>query len=98
MKTNRLLGSILLISGTTIGGGMLALPVVTGIYGLDAAVLILFAVWFVNVFIGFALLEANLRLPPGTNLITMARSTLGRPGEYIAWVSCSLFLYPMFFF
>ena len=93
MKTNRLIGSILLISGTTVGGGMLALPVVSGIYGFATAISTLTVVWFVNVLIALALLEANLRLPPGTNLITMARSTLGRPGEIIAWGSCLLFLY-----
>lgn len=72
---------------------MLALPVVTGVYGLASATITLTSVWFINVLIALCLLEANLRSPEKTNLITMARITLGPVGEYIAWGSCLLFLY-----
>jgi len=40
-------------------------------------------------------LEVNLRLPPGSNMITMAKSTLGLPGQIIAWISYLLLLYSL---
>ena len=40
-------------------------------------------------------LEVNLRLPPGSNMITMAKSTLGLPGQIISWISYLLLLYSL---
>ena len=95
MTTNKLLGSTLLISGTTIGGGMLALPIVTGVYGSLPAIFLLTAVWAINTYIAFLLLEVNLQLSEDSNLISMARQMLGRPGEVVAWLCCLLFLYAL---
>ena len=93
MAKNDLLGSIFLVSGTTIGAGMIALPVAAGIYGYGAALFMFISVWFACLVIAFSMLEANLQHKSGANLITMIRHTLGLPGEVIGWVSCLLLLY-----
>ena len=46
-------------------------------------------------FTGFLLLEVNLWLPPGSNMISMARATLGRSGQVIAWFFYCLLLYTL---
>ena len=43
----------------------------------------------------FLLLEVNLRLPAGSNMISMAKSTLGLPGQIMAWISYLLLLYSL---
>lgn len=90
---NRMLGGVLLIMGTSIGGGMLALPIVTAQAGFIPAVLLMIVVWFFMAMGAFWLLEVNLYLPERNNLISMARATLGLPGQIIAWLSYLLLLY-----
>lgn len=94
-KSNRLVGAILLVSGTTIGAGMLALPVTTGLAGFFPALLIMTVVWLFMMLTAFYLLEVNLRLKGETNLISMMHKTLGRPGEVVAWITYLLLLYTL---
>lgn len=91
--TNKIIGGILLIVGTSIGGGMLALPAVTAQAGFLPALLLMIASWFVMTLGAFWILEVNLWLPPGSNLISMAKATLGRAGQVVAWISYLLLLY-----
>jgi tyrosine-specific transport protein len=91
----RILGSILLIVGTTIGAGMLALPIATAQLGFLGSIILLFICWFVMTSCAFLLLEVNLCMPMNSNLVTMARSTLGPVGQLIAWVSFLLLLYSL---
>lgn len=86
---------MLLIVGTSIGGGMLALPVSNAEVGFLASTLWLIAVWAVMTFCAFLMLEVNLWFPPRNNIITMARATLGWIGEGVAWVSYLLLLYAL---
>jgi tyrosine-specific transport protein len=95
MRYGKVVGSILLVSNTAIGGGILALPAVTGSYSIYSASALLILVWLFNTCIAFLLLEANLWLPAGSSLISMAESTLGRLGKWSTWLSCILFLYTL---
>lgn len=90
---NRLLGGILLVSGTTIGAGMLALPVVTGLAGLLPTLLLFIIYWCYMTFTALLLLEVNLWMGSNVNLITMAKRTLGRWGEIVSWVTYLFLLY-----
>ena len=75
----------LLIAGTTIGGGVLALPVVTGIAGYVPSLLIYLICWMFMATTGLLFLELSLRLGKDANIITMAERTLGLPGKIAAW-------------
>lgn len=92
---NRLLGGILLIVGTSIGGGMLAIPMATAGLGFWTSTLVLLGIWLITVFSAYLILEVNLCLPSGTNLISMARATMGHAGEIIMWFSYLLLLYAL---
>jgi tyrosine-specific transport protein len=94
-KKNRLIGAILLVSGTTIGAGMLALPVTTGLAGFIPSLIIMTAVWLFMMLTAFYFLEVNLRIKEESNLISMMHRTLGRPGEIIAWIIYLLLLYSL---
>ena len=89
----KILGAVLLIVGTSIGGGMLALPVMTAHSGYVPSGIFLIGAWAIMTIGAFLLLEVNLWLPPGSNLISMVRATLGRRVEWLAWVVYMLLLY-----
>ena len=77
----RLLGSILILSGTAIGAGMLALPLIAADIGFWAMAGLMFAVFLFVVLAALFMLEANLAIEPGCSLYIMARRTLGTPGR-----------------
>lgn len=91
----RVAGGVLLIVGTSIGGGMLALPIATAGSGFIGSSLLLIACWLIMTFSAFLILEVNLWLPPRTNMISMARVTLGKAGEAVAWLSYILLMYAL---
>src|SRR5271170_7839028 len=79
-------GGTLLISGTMIGVGMLALPVATGDGGFIPAALIYLLCWLFMLCTGLLLLEVCTWMPKDSNLITMANRLLGPIGKNICWV------------
>jgi tyrosine-specific transport protein len=88
-------GGILLITGNAIGGGMLALPLATAQTGFLDSSLFLIVCWGIMLAGGLLILEVNLWFPPNSHLISMARATLGVPGEIIAWLCYLLLLYAL---
>lgn len=89
------MGGILLVAGTAIGAGMLALPILTGQAGFTASTLLFIAVWLGALFTSLLVLEVNLWFKNEVNLISMARFTLGRKGEIVTWVLFLLLLYSL---
>ena len=74
-------GSALILAGTAIGAGMLALPLVAAGVGF-LPMLAIFAVTGVFAIVsGLLTYEANISIAPGVNLYTMAHRTLGRVGR-----------------
>ena len=94
-KTTRFLGAVLLISGTTIGAGMLALPVVTVFGGFWPSIALFFACWLVMLASAFFFLDVNLAMRGEPNLISMAGKTLGLGGKIISWGFYLLLLYAL---
>lgn len=91
----KIAGGVLLIVGTAIGGGMLALPIVSANSSFWGTAGILLFCWAIMTFSAFLLLEVNLWLPPRSNIISMAKRTLGKPGAIIAGLSYILLLYSL---
>jgi tyrosine-specific transport protein len=89
----KILGGVLLIVGTSIGGGMLALPISTAPSGFVNSSLLLLACWVIMTFSAFLILEVNLWLPQNSNLISMIKTTLGNGCALIAWFSYLLLFY-----
>lgn len=85
-------GGSLLIAGTSIGGGMLALPVLTSLGGFYPSLGLFLACWLFMAATGLLILEACLWMDGDTNLVSMAEKTLGLPGKIAAW-ALYLFLF-----
>lgn len=94
-QSHRLIGGILLVSGTTIGAGMLALPIVTGFAGFWPSIVLFSFYWLYMTFTAFLMLEVNLWMDEHTNLITMAKKTLGIYGKIVSWVIYLFLLYSL---
>lgn len=86
MKHGSLLGGTLLITGTTIGGGMLALPVLTSLGGFLPSLFIYFCCWLFMAGTGLLFLEISLWLHRDANIVSMAETTLGKWGKTAAWI------------
>lgn len=95
VRKSRQLGAILLISGTTIGAGMLALPVQTGIAGYFPSIALFVFYWIMSVITAFFMLEVNLWFKQPVNLLTMCKYTLGKKGQVFAWIIYLLLLYSL---
>src|SRR3990167_981007 len=95
MQHARYLGGFLLIVGTSIGCGMLALPVATAHIGFWHSIIYLFFCWFIMTTGALLILEVNHRLPAGSNMVSMAQSTLGVCGKIIAWITYLVLLYAL---
>lgn len=95
MKNSKLLGGVLLIVGTAIGAGMLALPIAAAQLGFLNSTLLLISSWLIMTLSAFLILEVNLWLPMNSNIITMAKTILGRWGKVVAWVSYLLLFYSL---
>ncbi|NGX58206.1 MAG: Tyrosine-specific transport protein [Chlamydiae bacterium] len=83
----------LLIAGTTIGGGMLAMPVLTSLGGFIPSMVVFFVSWLFMATTGLLLLEVCLWMEGDTNFISMTHKTLGRWGEIFSWVVYLFFFY-----
>lgn len=95
VPNSKIIGGVLLIVGTSIGGGMLALPISTAAAGMTNSIFFLIACWLVMTMGALLVLEVNLRLPAGSNMVSMAKSTLGLPGQIIAWTTYLFLLYSL---
>ncbi|MEX1012358.1 MAG: aromatic amino acid transport family protein [Waddliaceae bacterium] len=85
-STGSVLSAMLLIAGTCIGGGLLAFPLSTGIFGLAPSITMMAICWVAMTLSALFLLEVCLWMEEGAHMISMTERFLGLPGKIIAWV------------
>ena len=83
----------MIVIGTEIGAGILALPIITAKLGFLYSMLIMIASWCLMVYTALLVTDINLKMPEGTSFAKMAGKLLGRPGEIISWLSFLILLY-----
>lgn len=86
MKYFGVISAMFLVGGTCIGGGMLALPIATGISGLLPSFVIMTICWLAMTATALLLLEATLWMEEGVHVITITSRILGAPGRIVAWI------------
>ena len=95
MRINHYIGGILLVAGTTVGAGMLALPVMSSFVGFFPSLVIFILCWLVMLATAFFFLDANFAVEGEPNLISMVHKTLGGWGKAVSWVVYLLLLYSL---
>ncbi len=91
----KFIGGVLIIIGTCLGAGLLALPVSNSPGGFAYTTAIMIFIWAVTTLGALYILELTQWLPPGTNLISIAKATLGRRAEVIAWIAYLMLCYSL---
>lgn len=79
----KLLGSSLIIAGTALGAGMLAIPMVLAQFGLLSGSLLMLLIWSGTTYAALLLLEASIKVGGGLGMNTIARKTLGKGGQFV---------------
>ena len=89
------MGAILLVAGTCIGSGMIALPMVLAKLGLIPSILLMLFIWFIMYYTSLINLELNLAVDQGLSLGALGRHFSGRTAELIGTVSLKLLSYSL---
>jgi tyrosine-specific transport protein len=89
------LGGMLLVAGSCIGAGMLALPILTGLAGFFPSLSMLLLAWAFMTFTGLLLIEVNGWFSKQVNLVSMSKEALGSPGRWAAWGSYLFLFYSL---
>lgn len=92
---NRTLGSIFIVAGTTIGAGMLAMPLATSGVGFGTTLIILISLWLLMCYSALLLVEVYQHQPSHTGLGTLAKIYLGRWGQWITGFSMLFLMYAL---
>ncbi|ASY78624.1 tyrosine transporter TyrP [Pectobacterium polaris] len=92
---NRTLGSIFIVAGTTIGAGMLAMPLATAGVGFGTTLMILIGLWALMCYSALLLVEVYQHQPSNTGLGTLAKIYLGRWGQWITGFSMLFLMYAL---
>ncbi len=95
IRFNHYIGGVFLISGTTIGAGMLAIPVATAFLGFVPSLIVFVLIWMFMLASAFFFLDVTLSFEGDVNLITMSGKTLGIWGKIFSWVIYLLLLYSL---
>lgn len=85
LPRGRVISAMFLVAGTCIGGGMLALPVVTGVGGFWPSIFVMSLCWIAMTLTALLLLEVSLWMEEGAHVITMTTRLLGIPGRVVSW-------------
>lgn len=80
------ISAMFLVAGTIIGGGMLALPVATGISGFWPSTFFMVICWFMMTVTALFYLEVSLWMEEGVHVISMTSKILGPFGKSVAWI------------
>lgn len=85
VRKGSILSALFLVAGTCIGGGMLALPVATGVSGFIPSLAVMAICWFAMTATALLLIEVSLWMEDEVHIISMTSRILGKPGKIVSW-------------
>lgn len=92
---NKTLGSTLIVAGTTIGGGMLAMPLTSAGIGFGFTVVLLVALWLLLSFAALLFVELYQTVESDAGIGTLAEKYYGRFGRILSTTVLLTFLYAL---
>ena len=92
---NKTVGSTLLVAGTMIGAGMLAMPLTSAGIGLTATVCLLIGLWAVLTFTALLFVELYQTADSDVGIGTLAAQYFGKAGRIISTAVLIVFLYAL---
>lgn len=92
---NKTLGTALLVSGTMIGAGMLAMPLTSAGIGFTATTILLISIWAILTYTALLFVEVYQTVPADAGIGTLAARYYGSAGRFIATAVMFIFLYAL---
>lgn len=91
---NKTLGSALIVAGTTIGAGMLAMPITSAEMGFGYTLLLLFILWALLSYSALLFVEVYQKAErKDAGIATLAEQHFGMVGRVLATLSLVIFMY-----
>ncbi len=95
MTKSKVLGSTLIIAGTTIGAGMLALPLASAGIGFTTSLMIMIALWAFMAYTALLMIEVHQHAEQDATLHTLAKQFLGTKGKWVASFAMMFLFYAL---
>ncbi|EPF2927307.1 aromatic amino acid transport family protein [Vibrio navarrensis] len=95
MRSSKIFGSTLIIAGTTIGAGMLALPLASAGIGFSISLMIMVSLWALMSFTALLMVEVHQEAHSDATLHTLAKQILGPKGKLLASFSMLFLFYAL---
>ncbi|WFB50175.1 aromatic amino acid transporter [Vibrio coralliilyticus] len=95
MTKSKVLGSTLIIAGTTIGAGMLALPLASAGIGFTTSLIIMVVLWALMAYTALLMIELHQHADASATLHTLAKQFLGQKGKWVASFSMLFLFYSL---
>jgi len=92
---NKQLTSILLISGTCIGAGMIALPMTLAKIGIIPSIILMFFIWIFSYYSSLVSVELNLHSEKGLSLESLGKKYSGKKIEIFCNILVKLLCYSL---
>ncbi len=91
---NKTFGSALIVAGTTIGAGMLAMPITSAEMGFGYTLMLLFALWLLLSYSALLFVEVYQKAShKDDGIATLAEQYFGMTGRVLATLSLIIFMY-----
>ena len=92
---NKQITSILLVAGTCIGAGMIALPMSLAKLGILPSIIIMIATWFFTYYSSLVSVELNLHSECGLTIGLLGKKYSGKTAHFIGEISVKLLSYAL---
>ena len=92
---NKQITSVLLVAGTCIGAGMIALPLALAKLGIIPSLVVMLSAWFLTYYPSLVSVELNLQSEHGLSLGLLGRKFSGKKAEMLGEISVKLLSYAL---
>lgn len=93
--SSKIIGSILIVAGTAIGGGMLAMPIISAGVGFGGISIVLFLIWLAMCYTALLFVKIYKYNPHDAGLNTITQKYLGKTGSFITALSMLTLMYAL---
>ena len=94
MSIGKFFGCVMMVAGSAIGAGILAMPMVSAFAGFTATVIVMLFLWAMMTISGLLIVEASLSLPKhACSFNSIAERSLGSLGKAVTWIAYLFLLY-----
>ena len=91
----KIFNAIVMVTGTSVGSGILGLPIITSFAGFIPTMGAFLVACFFMTLSAFYILDVKMQVRGSANLSSLIKATLGRPGQYVSSVMIALLLYAL---